>query len=306
MTVAAPKTRDEWLKALDDLPSSPEKIPAFFFAHSSPIMWMDMPGVPMSKSGALPLFLKDFGETLVRKYKPKAIVVFSAHWDTDGARLVTDYGDENPLYFDYYGFPEDFYKIKFKSRGDSHLANRIVGLYNKAGLTARVTPVSELRGVDGLGERSPGLDHGVFVPFREMFGVETDIPIVQVSIDSCFDPEEEWRTGQALDELRSEGILLLSGGLTIHNLRDRTCAHEAQSADVYKEFDNAVTQAVQVHDLQERKRVMFDLMDHRGFRASHPTPEHFVPLYVAGGAGGNGDTKVLAAIHGALTVAFGL
>jgi len=44
---------------------------------------------------------------------------------------VTDYGEENPLYFDYYGSPPDLYKIKFKSRGDSHLANRIVGLYNK-------------------------------------------------------------------------------------------------------------------------------------------------------------------------------
>lgn len=44
---------------------------------------------------------------------------------------VTDYGEENPLHFDYYGCPPDFFKIKFKSRGDSHLANRIVDLYNK-------------------------------------------------------------------------------------------------------------------------------------------------------------------------------
>jgi len=44
---------------------------------------------------------------------------------------VTDYGEENALYFDYYGFPPDFFKIKFKSRGDSQLANRIVDLYNK-------------------------------------------------------------------------------------------------------------------------------------------------------------------------------
>ena len=56
--------------------------------------------------------------------------------------------------------------------------------------------------MDGLGKRSPGLDHGVFIPFREMFGEETDIPIVQVSIHSSNDPEEEWKIGQVLDELR--------------------------------------------------------------------------------------------------------
>jgi len=29
-------------------------------------------------------FLKDFGKTLMDKYNPKAIVVFSAHWETHG------------------------------------------------------------------------------------------------------------------------------------------------------------------------------------------------------------------------------
>ena len=29
-------------------------------------------------------FLKDFGRTLMEKYNPKAIVVFSAHWETQG------------------------------------------------------------------------------------------------------------------------------------------------------------------------------------------------------------------------------
>jgi len=48
---------------------------------------------------------------------------------------------------------------------------------------------------------------------------------------------------------RSEGVLILSGGLTIHNLRDRVCFEEAKSADIYKQFDNAVIQAVQVHDV---------------------------------------------------------
>jgi aromatic ring-opening dioxygenase catalytic subunit (LigB family) len=56
--------------------------------------------------------------------------------------------------------------------------------------------------MDGLGKMSPGFDHGVFIPFRRMFGLETDIPIIEVSIDSSFDPDTEWKIGQALDELR--------------------------------------------------------------------------------------------------------
>jgi len=37
--------------------------------------------------GPLAAFLKDFGPALLKKYKPRAIVVFSAHWETAGERL---------------------------------------------------------------------------------------------------------------------------------------------------------------------------------------------------------------------------
>lgn len=46
---------------------------------------------------------------------------------------VTDYGNENPLHYDYRGFPSEFYQFKFKSHGDSNLARRIVDLYRKVG-----------------------------------------------------------------------------------------------------------------------------------------------------------------------------
>lgn len=46
---------------------------------------------------------------------------------------VTDYGNENPLYYDYYGFPSEFFQLKFKSRGDANLAQRIVDLYRNVG-----------------------------------------------------------------------------------------------------------------------------------------------------------------------------
>lgn len=63
---------------------------------------------------------------------------------------MTDYGDHNPLYYDYYGFSGEFYELKFESHGDSNLANRIVDLYNKVGdlgpLPALVTPIHILLG----------------------------------------------------------------------------------------------------------------------------------------------------------------
>ena len=170
---APPKTQAEWKKTLDQLPPTPDKIPAFFFGHGSPMLAFpdnDTSGVLMSRGevgnamgskGPLATFLRDFGPALLAKYKPKGIVVFSAHWETAGERLgmssmsprsplielrltaghpVTDYGDENPLLYDYYGFPPSLYQLKFKSRGDSALSQRVVELYKDVGsrLTARV------------------------------------------------------------------------------------------------------------------------------------------------------------------------
>ena len=98
-SASLPTDPKAWKSALDSLPSTPTKIPAFFFGHGSPILqWPDgVPapfggnGSPMYQSagpkGPLVQFLKDFGRTLVEKYKPKGILVFSAHWETGGERL---------------------------------------------------------------------------------------------------------------------------------------------------------------------------------------------------------------------------
>ena len=93
---ALPRTQAEWRKALEELPSTPEKIPAFFFSHGSPVLAFspgDMSGGMASlmrsqgPGGSLASFLKDFGSALLAKYRPKGIVVFSAHWDTSGEYL---------------------------------------------------------------------------------------------------------------------------------------------------------------------------------------------------------------------------
>ncbi|KAJ7090239.1 Extradiol ring-cleavage dioxygenase, class III enzyme, subunit B [Mycena belliarum] len=327
-----------WKKNLDQLPSTPDNIPAFFFAHGSPFLAFSpeaarslgssgaLSCVPLrwgGPTGPLAKFLNDFGPVLLKKYQPKGIVVFSAHWETASERLgmslvlrvtshtnsllVTDYGDENPLLFDYHGFPRELYELRFKSKGDSALSNRVVELYNQAGQLARLSPKLEKCGDDGRGFSGPGLDHGVFVPFRIMFGDElADIPIVQVSIDSTLSPEKNWMLGKTVAKLRKEGILVLSGGLTVHNLREMESGAPQTARPQHHAFDMAVIAAVSVADETERKQAMVGLTKHADFRACHPREEHFVPLYVAAGAGEGGDAKIIADIYGCETVAFGL
>ncbi|KAH6918763.1 Extradiol ring-cleavage dioxygenase, class III enzyme, subunit B [Coprinopsis sp. MPI-PUGE-AT-0042] len=314
-----------WANAFEELPSTPDNIPAFFFGHGSPILAFPKeqaaqmgefaayggPGGPLSK------FLSLFGPMLLKKYKPKAIVVFSAHWETARERLgetrhspfhstVTDY-EENPLLMDYSGFPPALYQLKFKSKGDTPLAQRVVDLYKKHGQRARLSPVSEPRGEDGRGFKGPGLDHGVFVPFRVMFGEEfTDIPIVQVSIDASLDPETNWQVGKAVADLRKEGVLVLSGGLTAHNLGDRVSFSPVTARQVHLEFDAAIHAAIQVDEAETRKQALFALTKRPDFRASQPREDHFVPLYVAAGAGEGGEVKTLNPAYGIPTFAFGV
>jgi len=311
-----PKTQAQWREALAALPAVPSggKIPSFFFGHGQPMLiWPESVPPPdremfasMGPKGPLATFLKDFGPALMEKYKPKAIVVFSAHWETRRERVVTDYGDENPLLMDYFGFTPELYQVQFKSRGDSALSRKIVELFKKHDLPARTSVKLEPRGRDGRGFSGPGLDHGVFVPFKLMFGDTIDIPVVQVSIDESLSPEANWEVGKALDELRSEGVLILSGGLMIHTFQDFSAFSEDTAKPIYKTWDRAILDAVATPTPEARRKAMMDLTSHPGFRKSHPREEHFIPLYIAAGCGAEGEARVISGIYGAPTFAFGL
>lgn len=229
-------------------------------------------------------FLKDFGKFLLDHYKPKAILVFSAHWEGDGPTLVSNWGEEqNPLYYDYYGFPKDMYtKVGFKSRGDNELSNQIVSTLRQAGLFARLSGPEEKRGRDGLGQQSTGLDHGVFVPFSIMFpghgvehGTTFDIPVVQVSINSSLTVKDNEALGRAVSSLRSQGVLVLSGGLTVHTFEDFSAFSEDSAKQVFKDWDQAVVDAVnKPTDAAGRHKALVDLINHPGCKLAHPRLEH--------------------------------
>ena len=56
----------------------------------------------------------------------------------------------------------------------------------------------------------------------------------------------------------------------------------------------------------KRKEALVALTKHKGFRKAHPREEHFIPIYVAAGAGEDGDARIVAGLYGSPTIAFGL
>ncbi|MEJ2545112.1 MAG: class III extradiol ring-cleavage dioxygenase, partial [Calditrichaceae bacterium] len=52
--------------------------------------------------------------------KPEAILVISAHWEESVATVL---GSSAPdMFYDYYGFPDEAYKIKYSAPGNPDLA----------------------------------------------------------------------------------------------------------------------------------------------------------------------------------------
>ena len=117
-------------------------------------------------------------------------------------------------------------------------------------MLARTTNARETRGMDGRGFHGPGFDHGVFFPFRIMFSDNfKSIPIVQASIDGSLTPESNLAIGRAVAKLRQEGILVIAGGLTVHNLRDFGSFHPDTANPRAVDFSEAVSQALPIEDV---------------------------------------------------------
>lgn len=148
--------------------------------------------------------LQSLGKEITQKVKPKAVVVFSAHWQGDPKTIEVNTAESMGLIYDFYGFPPHFYYYEFPNRGDPGLAENILRLLEKAG-------------IQGEGVRR-GLDHGVWASFACAFNPKTNplnVPIVQVSLFDNDDPDKHYALGQAVSALRDEGVLIIVSGMTV-------------------------------------------------------------------------------------------
>lgn len=192
------------------------------------------------------------------------IVVVSGHHESDRVEITSTPAPD--LLFDYYGFPEHTYRLRYPAPGSPELATRIGALLDGAGIANRC-------------DEHRGLDHGVFVPFMLAFPDATK-PIVQVSMRHDLDPRFHLAVGQALTPLRDEGVLVVGSGMSYHNMR----AFGSSRAIADSERFDAWLTAACTGPPTTRDAALSAWEAAPAARAAHPREEHLIPLMVTAGA----------------------
>ncbi|MGY4040629.1 DODA-type extradiol aromatic ring-opening family dioxygenase [Aeromonas hydrophila] len=227
--------------------------PVWFISHGAPdLVLRDQPATHFLKN----LRLGDL----------KGLVVISAHWFTRSELQINV--EPNPaLMYDFYGFPEPLYHIRWPASSPLWLQEAVSDQLLLAGLPAE--PVRR------------ELDHGVWSPLSLM-DPASSVPLVQLSIPASFTPRQLWQLGEALQQLRAQGIGILASGAITHNLRalgpeNSPVPGWARSFVNWLELTMSEGDRTALEDYRARAS---------GAVESHPHDDHLRPLFVALGAAG--------------------
>jgi aromatic ring-opening dioxygenase catalytic subunit (LigB family) len=246
-----------------------EKLPVIFIPHGGGPWHVIEDGFGDPEGYA---HLREYLITLGKEYRGKisAILVISAHWEE--AIPTVHFGSSPPMYYDYYGFPDFTYHLKWPAPGNLELASKVEKLLAAKGFqTGRET------------ER--GFDHGTFVPLMIAFP-EAQVPVVQLSLVKGLDPSVHLIMGKALEPLRNEGVLIIGSGMSYHNIRG-LMSGDSRAGSVSKQFDDWLAQTVEINDTKKRNGMLINWENAPKARECHPRSEHLAPLFVVAGASGS-------------------
>jgi 4,5-DOPA dioxygenase extradiol len=229
------------------------RAPSLFVAHGAPTLALD------AEKGA------DFRRWADGLAPPRAILMVSAHWEAAPVTLGTL--EQRELLYDFYGFPEPLYQVRYPAPGAPELGRRVEALLLARGQKVAQSPTRPL-------------DHGAWVPLVHMFP-GADVPVLQISMPSELGPRALFELGQSLASLRDEGVLVIGSGNLTHNLRRLDWRGAGAPPAWATEFDGWIADVL-------RRRDVDTLIDYRhkapALRDAHPTEEHFQPLLVSVGA----------------------
>lgn len=231
-------------------------LPSFFIAHGAPLIAIE--------NNEYTKFLDQLGKTLPR---PKAIVLFSAHWESQ-IQKVSEVNQYNTIY-DFGGFDPALFTIQYPAQGEHQISQEIKELFTKNDVRFEV-------------ETERGLDHGAWVVLRLLYP-NADIPVISMSVNPTLTPEEQYKIGKALTDLRANDILMIGSGGTVHNLSALNWADNGKVDQWALDFDEWLAHHLEKWDLDSLFKY-----DSIAPSAKYAVPpfgnEHFVPLFYAMGS----------------------
>lgn len=237
-----------------------EKLPVLFIGHGSP-----MNGIEDNEFSRT---WSKFGNEIP---KPKAVLVISAHWLTNGTHITVM---NNPkTIHDFGGFPQALFDVHYPAKGNPELAKYTSELITSTNI--------------GL-DHDWGLDHGTWTVVRHMYP-NADIPVLQLSIDYNKPAEYHYNLAKQLASLRKKGVLIIGSGNMIHNLR-------MVAWDKLSEAEYGFDWAIEMNTLFKEKIGNNDfksLLDYeklnKAAKLAIPTPDHYFPLIYAMALQDNSD-----------------
>lgn len=231
-------------------------LPSLFISHGSPMLALQ-PGASGPALARLAAGLP----------RPKAIVVVSAHWESQGLSVMS--GAQPQTWHDFGGFPAALYAVQYPAPGAPELARQVADLLGDAGLPAQ------------LDAQRP-FDHGTWVPLSLMYP-DAGIPVIQVSLPSRQGPALQLQVGEALAGLRAQGILLVGSGSITHNLGELDWHAGPDAIEPWaRAFRDWVVEKLKAED----RAALEDYRQQAPFAVrNHPSDEHLLPLFFAMGAG---------------------
>ncbi len=241
-------------------------MPALYIGHGAPMLLDD------------PLWTSQLRDVAKNIEKPKAILIVSAHWESEPVTLSNPSANA-PLVYDFSGFDRKFYEMAYNSPDATELSN----------LIASVLPDTE-----PVHQSDRGLDHGAWVPLKVMYP-DADIPVVQMSMPTS-DPAKLLALGKRLQPLRDQGVLIIGSGFMTHGLRYlQDWSSDAVAPTWSSDFDMWAAEALEKGDVDSLANFR-ELAP--GMPYAHPTVEHFTPLFITLGAATNTDASPQTLIDG--------
>lgn len=237
--------------------------PALFVGHGSPMNAIE------DTSSA-----RGWAEIAQAFARPRAIVAISAHWVTDGVRVMSN-AQPKTIHDFGRGFPQALFDVQYPAPGDPDLAQDIV---------------QRLSAFDARLDDTWGLDHGAWSVLRRMYP-GADIPIVQVSLDARRGPQEHFAIARALAPLRDDNVLIVALGNIVHNLPAFFRTREL--SPWVRDFDTFVTDAAASGD----DASVLDYAARPDAQDAAPDWEHFFPVFYALGARRAGETPYVFNQH---------